>query len=58
MLRVACLCLVIALVAGVLGFGDVGVRSAWAARVVFVIGIAGFIAGVIGYACQGRAPKL
>jgi uncharacterized membrane protein YtjA (UPF0391 family) len=58
MLRVACACLLVAMVAGVIGFGDVGVASAGTARIVFVVGIAAFIASVLLYASQGRTPRL
>ncbi|MFN3613074.1 MAG: DUF1328 domain-containing protein [Rubrimonas sp.] len=57
MLRIAFACLSVAVAAGVLGFGEVGTAFAGPARVVFVIGIAGFVAGVLAHASQGRTPR-
>lgn len=50
--------LVIALIAGVLGFGGIATTSAGIAQILFFVFIALFVIALISNALRGRAPPL
>jgi len=49
--------LVLALIAGVLGFGGIAVASVEIAKILFFVFIALFILSAVIHALRGRAPK-
>lgn len=58
MLQWALTFLVLALIAGVLGFGGVAAMSIEIARILFVIFIVLFIVAAVMHALRGKAPPL
>ncbi len=58
MLQWALTFLVLALIAGVLGFGGVAAMSIDIARILFVVFIVLFIVAAVVHALRGRAPTL
>jgi uncharacterized membrane protein YtjA (UPF0391 family) len=58
MLQWALTFLVLALIAGVLGFGGVASMSIEIARILFVVFIILFIIAAVVHALKGRSPKL
>jgi len=54
MFRWGIIFLIIALIAAALGFGTLSGTAAWAAKVVFVVGIIVFVIGLI----TGRKPSV
>lgn len=49
--------LIIALIAGVLGFGGVAIVSIELAKIVFFVAIALFVLSIIAGLVRGRAPR-
>jgi uncharacterized membrane protein YtjA (UPF0391 family) len=58
MLQWAILFLVIALVAGLLGFGGLASTSAGIAQVLFFVFVVLFVVALIANALRGRAPRM
>lgn len=57
MLRWAVTFLVIALIAGAMGFGGIAMQSAEIAKILFVVFIILFLIAAVMHALQGRAPR-
>lgn len=58
MLRYAIIFLVIALIAGALGFGGIAAGAVEIARILFFVFIALFILAAVMHALKGRAPPV
>lgn len=58
MLRYAVIFFVIALIAGVLGFGGIASGAVEIARILFIVFIALFILAAIMHALKGRSPPI
>lgn len=58
MLYWAVIFLLVAIVAGLFGFGGVAVASASIAKVLFFVFIALFVIALVANAMRGRAPRL
>lgn len=58
MLRWAVIFFVIALIAGVLGFGGIAAGSVEIARILFIVFLALFILAAVMHALKGKAPSI
>ncbi|HRK98432.1 MAG: DUF1328 domain-containing protein [Alphaproteobacteria bacterium] len=58
MLRWAIIFFVIALIAGVLGFGGIAAGAVEIARILFVVFLALFVIAAVSHALQGKSPPV